>query len=303
MSHSCGRAVSPARVSFRLILSGFHRLKARQLAVEWVSFLTMNGDGAMVGWVTALLLFGGLAAATEVGFRLCKRYSHHAAVAEQLGSIQGAILGLLSLLLGFSFAAASARYSDRIQLILEEANAIRTVWVRVDLVPPEQRAPMRDALKAYVAARIQFYEVQDSAGYSEAIFRAEELQGRLWRTAAPAVLASPILSDALMIPIDDLTRIHARRLTAAEGHLPGLILLILLLCSVVALGCVGYGRGIAGNRLGVLTTALAFLVAAVLWAIIDLDHPRSGLIRAGQRPLVELQQCFEKSSHPLFRKE
>lgn len=42
-------------------------------------------------------------------------------------------------------------------------------------------------------------------------------------------------------------------------------------------------------------TALAALVAAVLWLVIDLDYPRAGLVRIGQVPMLELLDSLEAS--------
>ena len=74
--------------------------------------------------------------------------------------------------------------------------------------------------------------------------------------------------------------------------MPGMLLALLVVSSMVSLATVGYGCGVAGKRNIVLTTALAFLISATLWAIIDMDHPRKGLIRAGQDPMLDLQKSI-----------
>ncbi len=66
----------------------------------------------------------------------------------------------------------------------------------------------------------------------------------------------------------------------------------LLACSLVSVASVGYGCGVAGKRNVVLTTALTFLIAGTLSAIIDMDHPRKGLIRVGQQPMLDLRQSL-----------
>ena len=100
----------------------------------------------MVVWSIALVLFGGLIAAAEIGFWFGRRKHRDSEDSHQLGAIQGAILGLLALLLGFSFSAASERFSGRVQLIVEEANAIGTVWLRIDLLPDAKQVELRDQL-------------------------------------------------------------------------------------------------------------------------------------------------------------
>ena len=82
--------------------------------------------------------------------------------------------------------------------------------------------------------------------------------------------------------------------------MPAMLLLLLLSCSLVSVASVGYGCGVAGKRNVVLTTALTFLISGALWATIDMDHPRKGLIRVGQQPMLDLQksQQHELESRP-----
>ena len=76
--------------------------------------------------------------------------------------------------------------------------------------------------------------------------------------------------------------------------MPAMLLGLLLACSLVSVASVGYVCGVAGKRNAVMTTALTFLIAGTLWAIIDMDHPRKGLIRVGQQPMLDLQRSLQK---------
>jgi hypothetical protein len=88
--------------------------------------------------------------------------------------------------------------------------------------------------------------------------------------------------------------LHSTRLDAARRHLPFMLMALLIVCSGVSVATVGYGCGVAGKRNVVMTTALSFLIAAALWAIIDMDHPTQGLIRVGQQPMIDLQKSLGK---------
>ena len=253
----------------------------------------MNSSSSIVEWSIALVLFGGLVAAAEIGFWSGRRKHRDSEDSNQLGAIQGAILGLLALLLGFSFSGASERFSGRVQLIVEEANAIGTLWLRIDLLPDAKQAELRDNLRRYVAERIAFYEARDAAANGKAIAGSEALQAQLWAAVVSAAKAKPELAQVLLPPVNEVIDLHGRRVGASQRHLPVLVLLLLLTCSVVAVGAVSYGGGVAGKRSPVLTNAMAFLVAAVLWAIIDLDHPRRGLIQTGQQPMLDLQKSLQ----------
>ena len=112
--------------------------------------------------LVALSLFGGLVAMLEIWFYLGRRARRRREEQpDQLATIQGATLGLLALLLGFSFALAAGRFSDRVQLIVSEANAIGTAWLRSDLMPQgesrsgSRRGPIRSFADPDVGAGVQ----------------------------------------------------------------------------------------------------------------------------------------------------
>jgi hypothetical protein len=247
----------------------------------------------MMDWLIAAGLFVGMVAALETCFYLGqqarRRRTEHP---DQLATIQAAMLGLLALLLGFSFALAAGRFSDRNKLIVEEANAIGTAWLRCDLLPEEQRAELRAMLSRYTAQRIAFYDARDEKTQATAAAGSEALQTRMWAMVSAAGRSSPAVAGVLWPPFNELIDLHSTRVAAAHRHMPGMLLLLLLACSLVAVAAVGYGCGVAGKRNVVMTTALTFLISGALWAIIDMDHPRKGLIRTGQQPMLDLQRSL-----------
>jgi hypothetical protein len=93
-----------------------------------------------------------------------------------------------------------------------------------------------------------------------------------------------------MPAVNAMFQVYTSRLAAARRHLPNMLVCLLLASSAVAVSAVGYGCGAAGKRNMILTTALTLLIAGILWAIIDMDHPRNGLIRADQQPMLKLHQ-------------
>jgi hypothetical protein len=248
----------------------------------------------------AVGLFVGLLACLESWFFLGRRArdkrSEHP---DQLATIQGATLGLLALLLGFSFAMAMSRFSDREKLIVSEANAIGTVWLRCDLLPEAARDEIRRTLRDYTDQRIAFYDAKDEAARQNAIAESEKLQSRLWTVFADAAKDSPELSTVLLPSPNELIDLHGARIAVARRHMPTVLLGLLLVCSLVSVASVGYGCGVGGKRNVVLTTALTFLIAGTLWAIIDMDHPRQGLIRVGQQPMLKLRHSFDSNLLPL----
>lgn len=247
----------------------------------------------------AIGIFAGLLACLELWFffgnRARVRRAEHP---DQLATIQGAMLGLLALLLGFSFALAAGRFSDRVDLIVKEANAIGTAMSRSDLLPEAERAEMRAQLRQYTAERIAFYDSTKIDAQRRCIAESEKIQSRIWGIGVAVVKKSPELTQAVLPPLNELMDLHGARVAAAGRQMPAMLIVLLLACSLVSVAAVGYGCGVAGKRNWVMTTSLTFLIAGTLWAIIDMDHPRDGLIRAGQQPMLDLQRSLEHQATP-----
>ncbi len=206
------------------------------------------------------------------------------------------MVGMLGLLLGFRFAFAAGRFNDRVQLIVAEANAIGTAWLRCDLLSEDQRVALHRLLADYTDQKVLFYEAEDMEEQRASAAQSEVIQGKMWAIVASGAKAQPILANSLLPPFNDLMDLHAARLAAATRHIPGMLLLLLLSCSLVVVASVGYGSGLAGKRNIVLTTSLAFIISGALWATIDMDHPRKGLIRVGQQPMLDLQKRLQQNS-------
>lgn len=241
-------------------------------------------DLCIAGGLFAILL-GGL----EAGFRAGRRVGGDTNLAGgQVGAIQGAILGLLGLLLAFSFAAAGARFIERQDLIVAEANAIGTAYLRADLLDEPHRSELRAALKHYTEQRL---EVSRTLGYGRTHAALEEvprLHARIWRAAMAGVAARPTAMIGVLPPVNEVIDLHSTRVAAGMKRLPPIVMGLLIASSVLAVGVMGYGCGIGRERRAPLTSALALLIGAALWITIDLDHPRAGLIKLSDAPLESI---------------
>jgi len=232
--------------------------------------------------------------ATEAGFRCGRRIKSAEERADSaLGTVQGATLGLLALLLGFSYAAAGSRFIDRQDMIVTEANAIGTAYLRADLLDKEHREPYREALRKYADARIEFFGEMNAERLAEVQKRCEALHLEMWRAAVDGVKKSAHFDETVLPPLNEVIDLHTKRLTLMNRHIPALVLGVLIVCSAVALGTVGYGCGSTGRRHLVLTFGLAFLLTAALWLVIDLDYPRRGFIRINQDAMLAVKQNMQ----------
>jgi hypothetical protein len=238
--------------------------------------------------------FAGFLLVLEIGFRLGKwrGAGADAAATSHHEGLQSAIFALLGLLLGFSFAMAVARYDMRKALIIEEANAIGTAQLRTDFLSPPQRQAAADLIKSYVRARIAFYEAGADRGRLEAAVQdASHIQQRLWTIAVAAAGEDPrsVPVGLFVQSLNGMIDVSESRRAALDNKVPGPVVALLYALSAVAIGFVAYRSGLTGERRFATNAVFACLIALVLCVILDVDHPRLGLIRTGQDSLLRLK--------------
>jgi len=242
-----------------------------------------------------LLLGAGLGLllvmALEVGFQAGRRArkSEDGAGAGQLGAIQGAVLGLLGLLLGFSFAAAGARFLERQDLITTESNAIGTAYLRANLLAEPHERALKDALERYTLHRIEVSARLRLGLRASDLEEVSRLQGVIWAAAEAGVADRQWTMMGVMPPVNDVIDTHSLRIAAGRKRLPPVIICLLVACSVLAVGNIGYGCGMSARRRLPLTLSLAAVICVALWITIDLDRPRSGILRLNDAPLKEIR--------------
>jgi hypothetical protein len=243
-------------------------------------------DALVAAGLLALLLI-----ALEIGFLAGIRSASRADVPSggQVGAIQGAELGLLGLLLAFSFAAAAGRFFERQDLIIQEANAIGTTLLRADLLEEPHRSELRTALRDYTAHRIAMGERLRHGVQPDDAAEIDRLHARMWKAALAGVTPHPALMLPVLDPLNQMISLHTLRLEAGLKRVPPIVMGLLIACSALAIGTIGYGIGLRGKRRVHLTLPLAVLVGSSLWLTMDLDRPRAGLIQLSDQPFKDLR--------------
>lgn len=231
-----------------------------------------------------------------VGIRIGRRIRADLTESEraELYGIQASLLGLLALLLGFSFAMAETRYDQRKQLVVDEANAIGTARLRAAVVDDEHGRAIERLLDDYIATRLRGYRSSEEAGLHAALDRSLQLQDELWTHVTAIAHDQPqsLPASLLMQAVNAVIDLHAERVAAGRNHVPAAVLVMLLFVAVVTMGWVGTGVGVSYRR-GVATTLLlSLLVSLVVGVIVDLDSPRAGVIRVTQTTLSDLQRSL-----------
>jgi hypothetical protein len=246
-----------------------------------------------VFFLVVVIVLASLSTGYLVGLRRLKRVGNHDE--GPIGSIVGAMLGLLAFILAFTFGITASRFDARKQLLLDEVNAIGTAVLRADLLPEPHATESRGLLKAYVDIRVaQGLQLKDIA---TAIADSEALKRELWSHAiqlAKADLNSHI--GALFVEsLNSVIDLHTSRITVAlQYHIPLRIWMGLLSVTVLAMIAVGYQFGLTGRKNIVIALVLALAFAAVVLLIADLDRATQGALQVSQEPMLKLQEALNK---------
>lgn len=255
----------------------------------------------MLASLRAVLVAGGICAGIlvliEVGRRLGLRRTKRDAEGARagLGAIEGAIFGLMGLLIAFTFSGAASRFDARRDLVVREANHIGTAWLRLDLLPVEAQSPLRELFRRYLDKRIAVYAALPDLAAAEAeLSRANALQGEIWTHAVTACRTEPgQRAQMLVLPaLNDMFDITTIRTMAARTHPPILIYLLLAVLTMISALLAGFGMAGAKSASWVHIAGFALLMGLTVYIILDLEFPRMGLIRvdAADQMLVELRQ-------------
>ncbi len=244
-------------------------------------------------------LFIAMVICLEAGYRLARRRIRISGDAhEGLGSIEAAVFAMLGLLLGFAFSQALARFDDRRHLIIDEANAIGTAYLRLDFAPAEDQAQLRQLFRDYLDARISVYaSTADDAAMNASLAAAEAMQRRIWSAVVDSSRhdASQNVSRVLVPAINEMIDITTVRTVYLHVGIPRLILALLLIVALCSAMTAGYAMAKRGHRSILHVLLYATSIAMTIYVVLDLEQPRRGLIHLTEtdRILDTLRKSIE----------
>jgi hypothetical protein len=242
----------------------------------------------------------------EGGYRL-GRFMHALSEDEKespVGAIAGSVLGLVAFMLAFTFGIVAERYDTRKGLVREEANTIRTAWMRGDFLPEPDRREAKGLLREYVDARLRTVisvqsgvaSLQDAA--KVLLADSDRIQKRLWEMAV-ANARKDMNSDVAALYVESLNEmneIHASRVAISlQQRIPVPIWAVLGGLTVCGMALVGYQTGIAGSRRSLARPFLAISFSMVVALIASLDRPDS-FLKVSQRPLMDLCDAMKAAA-------
>lgn len=242
--------------------------------------------------VTVLLLL----LSVEIGRRLGLRRRTAEDKESSIGPMVGTMLGLLAFLLAFTFGLAASRFDARKSLVLSEANAVGTTYLRAAMLPAPHDTVNRALLREYVDVRV---EGVLSNQVEAALIRSEELQQELWTEAVSLKQEGydTPLTGLYVASLNEVIDLHAMRIAAGRNRIPGIIWLTLYAVAILAMGSMGYQAGLTGARnLGMLIIVV-LVFSTVMVLIADLDRSQQGLISVSQQAMIDLQNSMAKDAN------
>jgi hypothetical protein len=252
--------------------------------------------------VKVLLLAVGLFAGMLLFLQIGRRASRSAAAdrdATGVGAVDGAVFGLLGLLVAFTFSGASARFDARRELIVEETNDIGTAYLRLDLLTPETQPALRESFRRYLDARIEVYrKLPDVEAAKDELARANALQTDIWSKAVVASRAPDAAPSApmLLLPaLNAMIDVTTTRFMATQMHPPVVVFAMLFGLALAAALLAGYGMTGGALRTWVHMIGFALVMSIAVYVILDIEYPRFGLIRVDtfDQALVDLRRSMD----------
>lgn len=247
----------------------------------------------------AVALFITIIIFNEIGFRSGRFIQSHtdSDVKVLTGSIQASILGLLALLLGFTFSMSMQRYDNRSMALIDEANAIGTAVLRVQLLPEKYRKDASELFQEYVNLRVSIgkldlTKLEERNDYNT---RISDLQSALWSLAISATNDDPrpVTTGAFVKSLNDVIDSQGKRNALLQMHVPEVVLVLLFIVFISSGGIMGYSAGLSGKRVIAPIILVSLLITLIVFIIIDLDRPKRGLIQVNQGVMTELLDSVE----------
>ncbi|WP_194851195.1 bestrophin-like domain [Nonlabens antarcticus] len=245
--------------------------------------------------VIAIGLFIAIILANEIGIYFGEKFERKTDedAKSQSSSIQGGIIGMLALIIGFTFSMSVARYDNRAAAEVAEANAIGTTMLRTELLPgPDDRAA--DSLMSlYIDHRVESVktDVTDEKIRKQQLDRTSDLQSQIWRVGIRAAekAPNPVTTGYFVTSVNDMIDAQGKRNDILQRSVPATIYYLMFVIFIFASVLTGYVSGLGKRNPRVPAIIMGFLISLMIFVIIDLDRPRRGMIAVKQDSMEALK--------------
>jgi hypothetical protein len=239
-------------------------------------------------WLIFLVSIVLLFVASEAGRLLARRINTRDD--NTSATLEAAVLGLLALMISFTFAMALSRFDARRDALLNEANAIGTTALRARLLPAPHNTESLNLLREYTQLRLDAArKVRSTAELNAVIDRSNAIQEALWQQVkAVAAQDNAMVPTGLFIQtLNEMIDNHQKRLTAFHSRVPSIVLIALYGIAIVAAGFIGYASNLESTFWRLPVYVMSILLAAIILLIQDLDRPGAGFVMVNQQPMID----------------
>ena len=258
-------------------------------------------DFTLIASLAGAGLFALMLVASELGRRIgIVRLAHDAkGLAKGAASAETAVFGLLGLLIAFTYSGAASRFENRRQQIVQEANAIGTAYLRIDLLPADTQPEIRRLFRRYIDVRLAaFHGSENQTAAQPEMVEGAALQTEIWHKATVASQspgAGPQAPMLVLPALNDMIDITTTRQAATQNHTPVVVFLLLGVLSLLGATLVGYSSSPNRKRSWFHVAMFAAILSLTVYVIIDLEFPRLGFIRidAADQVLRELRESIQ----------
>ena len=260
------------------------------LQLSFLDYLSPKVIGVSLFFILILVFLGGFQ------LRKWKIKRDPSRENEELGSISSALLGLLALILAFTFSMANSRYDERRELAIQEANAIGTVFLRTEFFPDSVQKELKSTLKNFLDERIGiFYSGMDVEKMLGHMKNADAEGKKLWNQVTDFSKSDPnLVKTSDIVPaLNEMIDLTTSRKAAGEANIPTSIQWFLIILCISSTFLLGYESKYRFDWIVVIGFSL--LLSLTVFSIIDLDRPRSGFVTLDEAnsKILELTSLFE----------
>jgi len=262
--------------------------------VHWLSGLSLAG--------IVIFSLGSMLAAAVLGHVMYVLQHRRAKVKEdhsQEGYLVGSMIGVLALLMAFSFGMALDRFEERRHLVIQEANAIGTSYLRAQLLDEPHRTRLSNLLVAYTDNRIALASVAADRQARQLAVN-DRLLTEIWAavTAARDSAAAHSISVPLLNTYNEVIDLDTERKVARQVRVPAPLLVLLYSFLVITAAVIGYVLEERRARIGAFVFFL--LLSLYVGIIADLSRPASGSIQESQEPMLMLRASLKSQPPKAF---
>ena len=251
-------------------------------------------------WLIGLAILVALVVSHQIGYagrRLGRGTAGAEPADEGIGYLLSGALALLGLLVAFTFSAASARFDTHRFLVVQEANAIGTTYLRIQALDDAPKTALSRLMVQYVQVRRGWFQAgEHTARLAQLDAATDALQSRIWAVVLTDVRANPTatINPSLLQTTNDMFDLAASRRAALDAHIPISIERTVVLYSLIAAAMIGYVTA-RGARQRVVSGALYLALSLAICLILDLDRPRAGTVMVSQAPMDRAIAAIEAS--------